>query len=248
MIKIVIDNITNSKLLAQHGLSILIDEKKRILFDAGQDEKVLEHNLKLLGEKEKFDYFVLSHGHYDHSDGLKYLIENELIETVILHKDALKKRFYNGRYIGVSEEVKKLLDKVNVIFIQDEFRIDKDNIVLGDIVRKFYYEPEDFKDEKGKDLVEDELILISKNRLITGCSHSGVINVIEHAKNFEVIRLVVGGFHLINASQEYLEEVLRYLKVQEFKFIPLHCTGFKALCSLSRLKNFVFGCAGMVVK
>ncbi|WP_457611908.1 MBL fold metallo-hydrolase [Methanocaldococcus sp.] len=246
MIKIVIDNRTEGKFLAQHGLSILIKDDKRILFDAGQDGRVLEYNLKLMGEVEKFDYFILSHGHYDHSDGLKFLIENELIDRVVIHKDALKERYYKNRYIGVSEEVKKLLDKVDVIFIKNKFKIDKNNMVLGEIERNFYYES-DISEGK-KDLVEDEIIFITNNKLITGCSHSGIINVVEYAKKYFDINFVIGGFHLINSSEKYINEVYNYFRSNNIKLAPLHCTGFRALTKLSNLPNFIYSYSGWAIE
>src|SRR5579872_4487809 len=65
------DNYTAvSNLLAEHGLSMLIEaDDRRILFDTGQG-RVLCSNAGELGiVLSGLDAVVLSHGHYDHTGG-----------------------------------------------------------------------------------------------------------------------------------------------------------------------------------
>ena len=121
MIKILVDNTAYKKFFAQHGFSALVEvNNKRILFDAGQNPITLRENLKLFDEKEGFDYIVLSHGHYDHCDGLKYVIENDLINgKVIAHKDAFLDKYAGSRYIGIDKEIKSYLLKNNYLKIND---------------------------------------------------------------------------------------------------------------------------------
>ncbi|NPA62768.1 MAG: MBL fold metallo-hydrolase [Methanococci archaeon] len=254
LIKILVDNTAYKKFFAQHGFSALIESKgKRILFDAGQHPKIIEENLKLFDEKEGFDYVVLSHGHYDHCDGLKYIIDNELINgKVIVHKDAFLEKYAGKRYIGMSDEVKKyLLKKADLEMIIKPYKIDKNIIVSGEVPRDFPYEMEKFMCIKNGKLVEDELkddmFLIANGILITGCSHSGIINVVEYGKKLSEIEGVLGGFHLGGVSEPYLNNVVNYFKSQPFWIMPMHCTGFKASVKLSQLKNFVYGHVGKVI-
>lgn len=62
--------------LAEHGLSLLIEhEGKRWLFDTGQTD-VFMKNAALLGERLMgLNGIILSHGHFDHCGGLKFLAE-----------------------------------------------------------------------------------------------------------------------------------------------------------------------------
>ncbi len=240
MIRVVVDNHTYTSLYAEHGLSILVDNGKRILFDTGKSKIILK-NLKLLDELETFDYVVLSHGHYDHCNGLKYI--KELADNIIVHKDALINRYYKNRYIGIDKEVKNLLK--DAIFIEDEYKISKDIIVFKSD-RKHFYEIDDFRDENNNlDIVKDEISLYYKEYLFVGCSHSGIVNIIETCKDLNKnIKGVIGGFHLINSTDKYIDYVYNYLSKQSFWFSPLHCTGFYALSKLSNLNNFIYGYAG----
>ncbi|WP_456416954.1 MBL fold metallo-hydrolase [Methanocaldococcus sp.] len=254
MIKILVDNTGYKKFFAQHGFSALIEiNNKRILFDAGQNPIVLRENLKLFNENEGFDYVVISHGHYDHTDGLKYIIENDLIcGKVIIHKDAFLDKYSGNRYIGIDKEVKDyLLKKADLKIIEKPYKIDKDIIISGYIPREYEYEMEEFhciKDgKKVKDEINDDMFLIANGVLITGCSHSGIINVVEYGKKLSEIKGVLGGFHLVSVSDEYLNKIVDYFKSQDFWIMPMHCTGFKALTKLSQLNNFIYGHVGKVI-
>ncbi|AEF96338.1 MBL fold metallo-hydrolase [Methanotorris igneus] len=256
-IKILIDNIAYKRYLAQHGLSIIIEGKKRILFDTGQNPLTLKKNLEIMGEDDSFDAIVLSHGHYDHADGLFYFINKEDFNTqIIMHPDALLDKYDENkrRYIGINKEIKEFLKNYsNTLFVEEPYKLSKDIIISGYIPRKISCEMEKFytlmDGEFKEDFVNDDMFLIVDGVVITGCSHSGIVNVIEYAKSLSKIRGVIGGFHLVNASERYINEVKEYLKNQNLEFImPLHCTGFKAMKILSDLDNFVYGHVGKVIE
>ena len=95
------------------------------------------------------------------------------------------------------------------------------------------------------------MFIIVDDVIITGCSHSGIINVIEYAKkiNKNKIRGVIGGFHLVVSSNNYIQSVYEYLKNSDLEFImPIHCTGFNAMNVLSELDNFIYGHVGKVME
>ena len=64
------------KITKEWGYSALIEhDGKRILFDAGGNSEVFEHNVKALNiDLTKLDFVVISHRHTDHATGLKYLL------------------------------------------------------------------------------------------------------------------------------------------------------------------------------
>jgi 7,8-dihydropterin-6-yl-methyl-4-(beta-D-ribofuranosyl)aminobenzene 5'-phosphate synthase len=91
-------------------------------------------------------------------------------------------------------------------------------------------EKDPFRDEQF--LVIDDGALV----VLTGCSHCGIMNVVEHTiKMFpeKKIRSLVGGFHLFRATDTQVEEALNYLKSKNISNICTgHCTGLDALYKL----------------
>lgn len=91
------DRVRQRGLLAEHGLSILVEtDGLRLLFDTGQaagQVPVCLANARALGlSLASLDAIVLSHGHYDHGGGLAHLPTGGRFPPVHLHPDALKQR------------------------------------------------------------------------------------------------------------------------------------------------------------
>jgi 7,8-dihydropterin-6-yl-methyl-4-(beta-D-ribofuranosyl)aminobenzene 5'-phosphate synthase len=66
----------DSKLTKGWGFSTVIEYNgKRILFDAGSNADIFKHNTEALGyDLKKIDVVVVSHAHYDHLNGIDYLL------------------------------------------------------------------------------------------------------------------------------------------------------------------------------
>ena len=273
-IKILVENTAYKKYLAQHGLSIIVKtDDKKILFDAGQNPYVLNKNLELMGEDDNFDGIVISHGHYDHTDGLSYFIDKyknkksqDMDIPIYIHPDAFLDRYsQNKRYIGIDKDIKEFLKNYKYLKLINEPYFEDNLIISGEIERNSPNEPEIFyklvnnngngdNDSNNNfeiDSVNDDMFIIVDDVVITGCSHSGIINVIEYAKkiNKNKIRGVIGGFHLVVSSNDYIQSVYEYLNNSDLEFImPLHCTGFNAMKVLSELDNFIYGHVGKVIE
>lgn len=95
-----IENTSNQPtptLQAEHGLSLYIEHPEAtILFDTGQSGDFLT-NAKLLGKDlTTTDYVIISHGHYDHGNGLPRLLSaNILPKTTEL---LVGEEFFNLKY------------------------------------------------------------------------------------------------------------------------------------------------------
>jgi 7,8-dihydropterin-6-yl-methyl-4-(beta-D-ribofuranosyl)aminobenzene 5'-phosphate synthase len=65
--------------------------------------------------------------------------------------------------------------------------------------------------------------------VLTSCSHRGVVNIIERARQVSGVRkvhAVLGGFHLAPFPDDYVRNVIASLKVIDPDYvIPMHCTG-----------------------
>jgi 7,8-dihydropterin-6-yl-methyl-4-(beta-D-ribofuranosyl)aminobenzene 5'-phosphate synthase len=96
--------------------------------------------------------------------------------------------------------------------------------------------------------------------IILGCTHSGLINTIEHARNVTGVRKipgVIGGTHMgfsdVNkaASRVRLEMTAQALREYDIVLLGVsHCTGPVAAARLFNEfgARFVFNCAGTVIE
>ena len=76
---VLVDNISCNELAGEWGLSIYIEYgDKKILLDTGASELFLENAEKMGVSIKEVDYAVLSHAHYDHSNGMKAFFENNV--------------------------------------------------------------------------------------------------------------------------------------------------------------------------
>ncbi len=82
--------------------------------------------------------------------------------------------------------------------------------------------------------LENALILKTAKGLvvITGCAHPGIVEIVRRAKSMfpkYSVYLVMGGFHLLNESQNSVKSVAREMQKENVhKVAPSHCTGTTA--------------------
>jgi len=249
-VTILVDDIAYGNLRSEHGLSIWVEYgNRRILFDTGPNDAVLE-NAKLLGVNLKqTDAIVLSHGHYDHTGGLETVLNVAPNATIYLHPAAIKPKFSqkNGqaRAIGMSNSTKNLIgalaEKGKVVWTRKPTQVFPGLFVTGLIPRN-----SDFEDVGGAffidknchrpDLLPDDQALVlnlpAGTVVILGCAHAGVVNTLNYAAKLsgeDRIYTVIGGMHLLNASRKrinYTIDAFRQYNIQRMG--PAHCTGSKA--------------------
>lgn len=225
----------NKELECEHGLSLYIEyDNKKILFDAGQTDIFLRNAKKLGINIDEIDTIVLSHGDYDHGNGLKYLNTKT---DLICHPDFMKYRISKrtGNYDGLNQTKEELSQKFNLILTKDPYNISENIIFLGEIERNNSFEKGDnlpMIDREGntyQHLDDSGIVLKTKNGIIviSGCAHSGICNTIEYAKkvtNMDTVLAAIGGFHLKNLNSQ-TEETIRYLINNNIEKIYLaHCT------------------------
>ena len=130
--------------------------------------------------------------------------------------------------------VKKLEKFFNLTLTNKPVRITPKLIYLGEIPLKYGNVKEDY--------ASDETALAYKSKdgliVISGCSHSGVENIIEHAKfvtGENRIHTLIGGLYLINRDGDEINALGRYLQSQNIKQIyPCHCTDLESKIILSK--------------
>ena len=228
-----------SRFEAEHGLSFLIQtETHKILFDAGQSDLFLRNAEKLGETLQDVDIVILSHGHYDHGNGLEYFMQRNSHAKIYCHPLALGDFFHGERYIGLSENVKAAQERF--VWLGKETAFDEE---ISVIPASCFPEamPNDLQEKREDRLVSDrfdhELYLVVKqnNRkvLFTGCCHRGILSVLE-AVIPKGITHVVGGLHLTEViSEEGLEKIANKLQASSIECYSGHCTCAKAAERLS---------------
>ncbi len=248
--------------LAEWGFSVLIDtDGYKVLFDTGAGQSVI-HNADSLGvDLKAVDRIVLSHGHHDHTGGLQDTLKRIHKEIeIIAHPDVWQNKYdIRGknppRYIGIPFHP-GALESLGARFklTAEPVEIATDMMTSGEVPMVTGYEAIDsalyVKKEGGfsADQVKDDQAVIIKgdNGLIVvlGCAHRGMINTLIHAQNItgiQKIQAVMGGSHLIGASEERLWQTIAALKDLEIQKLALcHCTDLPVISILAHEFGDVF--------
>jgi 7,8-dihydropterin-6-yl-methyl-4-(beta-D-ribofuranosyl)aminobenzene 5'-phosphate synthase len=234
-----VDNAPSSTCNAEHGLSYVIEFDEKILFDTGQSDLFIENAVKLGVSLDEIPIVALSHGHYDHGNGLQHLNG----KTLICHPDVFLTR-YSGKqrkYVGLEMTRKALHNQFRVNETKAPFWFSDKMVFLGEIPRKITFEKSTqafFIDNNQTDALADDtgLAIIMNQGLfvISGCAHSGICNIIEHARKVtgvDKVYGVMGGFHLKQNNKQTQETIawLQALNVQVV--LPSHCTALPALAA-----------------
>ena len=251
----------SQNLIGEHGLAFFVEGGgRRVLFDTGQNLG-LANNAEVLGvDLSCIDTVVLSHGHYDHSSGLKSLLDCNTNFTIHAHPEAFGPKQRGGgdnyKYIGIP------LEKINLEQKGIKIRLDKDPVLIatgmtttGEIplANDFEAVEPDFFIKNGTEFPADTLpddralILDTEKGLVVllGCSHRGVVNTLNHVTQItgrQKIHAILGGLHLGKASDEKLQKIVDHLDAFGLEKIGVgHCTGPKAFVALANaFKQKVF--------
>ncbi len=238
VISILTDNYPGGSTRAEHGLSYLIEhDGVRLLFDTGQSSLFLENASMMGADVVNIHMIILSHGHFDHGNGLEYLPGGKLL----CHPGCFEKRYRasDHRYIGLKKSRTEIAERFELITSEGPYQVSDRIIFLGEIPRITDSESQEtpFSLEDGTpDFVKDDsavaLLMNDGLFVITGCGHAGVVNTLEHARKVtgeDRLCGVMGGFHLEKQDRQTIETV-RYLKENGVKHVfPSHCTAFPAL-------------------
>jgi 7,8-dihydropterin-6-yl-methyl-4-(beta-D-ribofuranosyl)aminobenzene 5'-phosphate synthase len=236
--------------LAEWGLSMFIEaDGVKVLFDTGAGVAAV-HNAQLFGiDLATADRIVLSHGHRDHTGGLReVLLRMKKNVEIIAHPDIwaakYSRRGENREQFSGLPFRRELLENLGARFnmTSKPVRITDRFFTTGEIPMLSAYEEIDsglFDKESGEmlpDELKDDLALVIDAEfglvVILGCAHHGIINTLKHAQKLagkEFIYAAIGGTHLLNASRERWQKTAADLREMGVQYLGVsHCTGFEA--------------------
>jgi 7,8-dihydropterin-6-yl-methyl-4-(beta-D-ribofuranosyl)aminobenzene 5'-phosphate synthase len=258
-------------LLAEWGLSLHIqDGEKNILMDSGESISICQNADKLGIDLQKIDVIVLSHGHFDHTGGLRMLLTKMKKQVdIIAHPDIWQAKYARlkgkpERYIGIPY-MRSELESLGARFIltSQPFKLSENILTTGEIPLVTDFEKVEpsllVKTPEGwePDLVLDDLALIIKTgqglAVALGCAHRGMINTLYQARQItgiKKINLVMGGCHLKDATEEQIWQTISALnEIGVQKLAVSHCTGIRATLLMSQTfgSNFIFNYTGGII-
>lgn len=255
-ITVLIEDTVDEKfgLTCKHGLSLLIEaagrkRRLKVMFDAGPSPQAIEHNVEKLNLRlNDLNAIVVSHGHYDHVDGLLTVLNRvERPIPVLVHPKAFNPKFaYKPHltYIG-SKFNRSTIEASGGLLAQSitPITLMEGVVASGEIPLETGFEnPKGFWKVEDDRFVEDLMVdeqavavdLGAKGLVvIVGCAHRGVVNTIRHVQkimNKKEICAVIGGFHLLKASDKTISATVEELEeISPEHVYPCHCAGNKAV-------------------
>jgi 7,8-dihydropterin-6-yl-methyl-4-(beta-D-ribofuranosyl)aminobenzene 5'-phosphate synthase len=220
----------DKEIFSEWGFSAFLETKNaNILFDTGKSDMYWNNSKNLGIDLNKTDFIVLSHYHLDHAKGLMFH-DFKNIKKLIIHPHIIEKVPKND-----AEKIKKDFE---IITTEKSLEISPSVYYLGQIPRKTDFEKGTCE---GEEMFDDSALAIKSNKgviVLTGCSHSGICNICEHAKEVTGQKLysVIGGFHLFEDEPEVVNKTIEYFKAENpEELYPTHCTDFPVLSKFHSL-------------
>ncbi len=240
-----------------HGLSFSIKTKRHhLLMDTGPSELLLQNAQTLGIDLETVDTVILSHGHYDHADGIPAFSALNPGAVIYLRRGA-DGAYYSGsaeagtlHYIGIDPAITAM---TQLRWVDGEIQLDEELSLFGGITgRKYWpdsnralsrrigdaYVQDDFSHEQCLVVREN-----GKSVLLSGCAHNGILNILERYRALygDVPDVVISGFHmkrdgaLTRADEETVRATARELKAWPCVFYTCHCTGLSAFALMKEI-------------
>ncbi len=256
IIKVLIENTTDSELKSEHGLSLYIEYKdKRILLDAGSTESFAENAADMGVDLKAVDLAFLSHGHYDHGGGFGAFIKANDCAPVYAMENALESYASasggNMHEIGVPKVVREVLQG-RLVKVKGVARVAEGITVvphstpgltqIGERAglyreKESEWVPDDFTHEMSVVFETPDGLVICNS-----CSHGGLQNIVEEVKAvFPGCKVLayVGGLHMkgnkdgeeiCTFTAEEVKALTDFIKAEGIQMlITGHCTGAPAI-------------------
>ncbi len=231
----------------------------KILFDTAKAGQFLKNAEALGIDLSDCNTMVLSHAHYDHCGGVldfynKFGAENKTLFVKNSFFENADAKYYHDTVgqkfdfsdgtigyfpIGINFSESDLKNKgVTIEYMDGESIKIADGITVYGSFTPRMDEKMTYQLENGQyeidDFDEEVAVAIETSKglvIVSGCSHNGIVNIVNNikAKTGKDVYAVIGGFHLLDATEEQIQDTIDLFKTLGVEKIGLsHCTGPKA--------------------
>lgn len=269
------------QLVAEHGFAALVTVevdgiRSSVLYDGGLSPEGVRRNLELMAVKATdLRAIAISYGNFDHYGGLEGLFSRygRLKLPLVIHPDAWRDRkivFPTGNEIHMPLPSKADLEHEGLQVVEERgptLLLDGTLLISGQVERVTEFEkgfPAHYA-HAGEGWELDPMIWDDQNVIanvkdkglvvVSGCSHSGAVNIVHNARRLTGQQRVagfIGGFHL---SGKVFEPIIQptidaFASLGVSRVVPGHCTGWKAVHQLARAmpEAFIQPAVGTVVR
>ena len=233
----------------EHGLSMhLTDGTFSLLLDTGSTPAFLDNAKQLSVDLENIDVLVLSHGHYDHTGGVKPLIDSGCCpKTTYFGPHFFAHRYHRepGRLRPISARLtEEYLFERRVPF----YVLEPGMLKLNEQVFLVCGIPSKSDIEKANpgmlrqcgeayvvdDFNEETVVVVQGEKglaLLSGCSHKGAINTCLWVSQLfnQPVHTFIGGTHLMDADETRMRATMSSLRELGVKRLgACHCNGEQA--------------------
>ncbi|HIS33520.1 MAG TPA: MBL fold metallo-hydrolase [Candidatus Avirikenella pullistercoris] len=261
-ISVLIDNRAGTSGLAwEHGLSLCFQSDGLLwLFDTGASGKFADNAEKTGINIGNIDNLILSHGHNDHTGGLRRFAEINRHAPIHLSCNIEGKRYFScrkeKREIGMNPILFERL-KPRFHFITESRMLTENT---GIIVNHTHHYPTPSANrtltvQEGNreqfDSFDHEISLIINHKkgwiVLSACSHAGILNILDSCRSFTgngKIQAFIGGTHIADnfETDNEIRQIAETIK-NEYPSLELytgHCTGDHAVSVLSEILRSQF--------
>lgn len=248
------ETVAREGLRGGHGLAMLVRTRAgSVMLDTGDSAETWANADALGIDLAEVTGIVLSHGHYDHTNGLPALLGRLGGAMVIAHPAVFEPRYADrpdGRreYIG-PPATREEFEGMGAMFMLDAGSVEvaPGLITTGEVPRVTDLAPVSpylLVERDGaprEDDFVDDISLIARlsdgDVLLTGCAHAGVVNIVARAMELtgRCPVSIAGGTHLAAESEERIVRVAEELYERGVRqVVPIHCSGERGAEMLER--------------